>query len=96
MKINVISVLTLKYFNDVVFERTSSLSIKGVVKKQGVNIPCRVRLYDRVSGQLVSDILSDSSGNYEFKNLTKIPFFLVAHDPLAQKNAVISDMVVPK
>lgn len=71
-------------------------SIRGVVRKLGVNLPCRVRLYEKQTGIKVDEILTDEFGNYVFTNLEKIKFFIIAHDPLSQYNAVIQDNVVPK
>lgn len=70
--------------------------IKGTVFKQGVQTPCRVRLYEKSSGLKISETLTDVSGRYCFTNLEKIRFFLVAHDPASQFNAFIQDNVVPK
>lgn len=84
------------YINDVRFDFKNPLKIKGSVKKTGINLPCRVLLYDRVSNQLVADKLTDNSGNFEFNHLSKMVFFIVAHDPASQFNAVIQDNVVPK
>ncbi|MCK4100807.1 hypothetical protein [Acinetobacter radioresistens] len=56
----------------------------------------RVRLFEKLSGKLVVETLTDSLGNYSFKNLSKTSFFLVTHDPASQFNAVIQDNVVPK
>lgn len=72
------------------------LSIKGQVKEKNIPIPCRVRLFERQSGRLISDIETDNIGNYVFNHLTANRFFVVAHHPLNQYNAVIADMVVPK
>ena len=72
------------------------MSIKGLVKKQNTPIPCRVRLFERLSGRLINEVLTDNSGNYEFNHLTANKFFIVAHHPLNQYNAVIADLVVPK
>lgn len=71
-------------------------SIKGQVKEVGVSIPCRVRLFEKSTGRLISDVLTDSGGKYEFRNLLKVKFFIVAHHPASQFNAVIQDNVVPK
>lgn len=71
-------------------------SIKGQVKELGNNIPCRVRLFEKNTGRLIADIATDEFGNYEFLNLIKTRFFIVAHHPLNQYNAVIQDNVVPK
>ena len=74
----------------------SVYSIKGQVKELGNNIPCRVRLFEKLSGRLIADKLTDIYGNYEFDHLTKTKFFIVAHHPASQFNAVIQDNVVPK
>lgn len=71
-------------------------TIMGSVSKQGVQIPCRVRIYEKSSGLKISETLTDPSGQYYFTNLEKLRFFLVAHDPASQFNAVIQDNVVPK
>lgn len=72
------------------------LSIKGTVTEINLPIPCRVRLFEKLSGRMVSDVVTDNSGNYEFTNLVPVQFFLVAHHPTSQLNAVIQDNVVPK
>lgn len=72
------------------------LSIKGTVKEKNINIPCRVRLFERVSGRLIAEKLTDRSGNYEFNHLTLSKLVLIAHHPASLFNAVIQDNVVPK
>ncbi len=72
------------------------LSIKGTVKQKNIPIPCRVRLFEKLSGRMIADVLTDNVGNYEFNHLTQAKFFLVAHHPKNQFNAVIQDNVVPK
>ena len=71
-------------------------SIMGQVKELGNNIPCRVRLFEKTSGRLIADVATDEIGNYAFPNLIKTRFFVVAHHPASQFNAVIQDNVVPK
>lgn len=71
-------------------------SIKGQVKELGNNIPCRVRLFEKSTGRLIADVATDEAGNYKFLNLIKTKFFVVAHHPASQFNAVIQDNVVPK
>lgn len=71
-------------------------SIKGQVKELGNNIPCRVRLFEKSTGRLIADVATDEVGNYKFINLMKARFFVVAHHPENQYNAVIQDNVVPK
>ncbi|RKG50347.1 carboxypeptidase regulatory-like domain-containing protein [Acinetobacter cumulans] len=72
------------------------LSIKGKVSEKNTPIPCRVRLFEKLSGRLIADIQTDKNGNYEFDHLTKTNFFIVAHHPQSQYNAVIQDNMVPK
>ena len=72
------------------------MSIQGSVKELNIHFPCRVRLFERLSGRLINEVLTDNSGNYEFNHLTANKFFIVAHHPLNQYNAVIADLVVPK
>lgn len=77
-------------------DQEKGLIIKGAVKKQGLPLPCRVRLYERATGQILRDIATDEQGNYEFDHLVKIAYYITAFDPLRQFNAVIQDNVVPK
>lgn len=70
--------------------------ISGTVLKSSAPIPCRIRLYEKITGEKLSEVLSDVNGGYEFTNLEKSTYFLVAHDPASQFNAVIQDNVVPK
>ena len=81
---------------DIILTSEKGLSIKGQVKEVGAPIPCRVRLFEKLSGRLIADKLTDIYGNYEFDHLNKIKFFIVAHHPTSQFNAVIQDNVVPK
>lgn len=72
------------------------LKITGKVKEIGTNIPCRVRLFEKISGALVADIRTDDAGHYEFTQLMRTRFFIVAHHPADEFNAIIQDNVVPK
>lgn len=81
---------------DGVISNLKGLSIKGQVSEKGAQIPCRVRLFEKQSGRMIADKLTDDHGNYEFDHLTKTNFFIVAHHPASQFNAVIQDNVVPK
>lgn len=81
---------------DAVLTSDKGLSIKGQVKEVGAPIPCRLRLFEKISGRLIADKLTDKNGFYEFDHLTKTKFFIVAHHPASQFNAVIQDNVVPK
>ena len=78
------------------YDQEKGLTIKGAVKKQGLQIPCRVRLYERATGQILRDIATDDHGNHEFDHLVNITYYVTAFDPKRQFNAVIQDNVVPK
>ena len=81
---------------DGVLTLLNGLEIKGQVKELGSNIPCRVRLFERQTGRLINEVVTDNSGNYEFDHLAMGTFFIIAHHPASQYNAVIQDNVVPK
>ena len=72
------------------------MSIKGLVKEQNTPIPCRVRLFEKLSGRLIADVLTDNTGYYTFDHLTETKFFIVAHHPQNQYNAVIQDNIIPE
>ena len=55
-----------------------------------------IRLFEKLSGRLIANKLTDENGFYEFDHLTKIKLFIVAHHPASQFNAIIQDNVVPK
>lgn len=94
IKFNVIPVINPVL--DAILTSNKGLSIKGQVKEVGAPIPCRLRLFEKISGRLIADKLTDKNGFYEFDHLTKTKFFIVAHHPASQFNAVIQDNVVPK
>lgn len=74
----------------------AGMKIQGVIFLQGVNIECRVRLFEKQTGRLIYDVKSDKNGRYKFTKLPFSNFFIVAHHPKSQYNAVIQDNVVPK
>ncbi len=82
--------------DDIIFALDKGLSITGTVKQKNIPIPCRVRLFEKLSGRMIADVMTDNAGNYVFNHLTQAKFFLVAHHPQNQFNAVIQDNVVPK
>jgi hypothetical protein len=75
---------------------SSHLKVQGFVKKNGISIPCRVRIFEKLSGAIIQDVVTDHNGKYTFSNLGNMVFFVVAHDPASHYNAVIQDNVVPK
>ncbi len=88
---------TLVFQNNIAFKTSNAKSIKGQVQEKKVPLPCRVRLFERKSGQLMAEVATDSQGYYAFYNLNdEERFFVVAHHPASQFNAVIQDNVVPK
>lgn len=72
-------------------------SIIGTVKRKNTSYQASVQLYERATGILIDQKLSDASGNYRFSNLSNnYKYLLIAKDPQRIFNAVIKDMVVPK
>lgn len=71
-------------------------AIRGRVSELGIKLPCRVRLFEKNSGRLIADVLTNDAGYYEIRGLAKVAFFIVAHHPASKFNAVIQDNVVPK
>ena len=88
--------LAYRSMSDQIRTQGVGLKIIGSVSQKNTLIPCRVRLFEKLSGRLIADIQTDSIGNYEFDHLTNTNFFIVAHHPQNQYNAVIQDNVVPK
>ena len=82
--------------SDLILTSDIGLAIKGQVKELNIPFPCRLRLFERASGRLISEVMTDQSGNYVFNHLTTNKFFIVAHHPSNTYNAVIADLVVPK
>ena len=88
---------TLVFKNNIAFKTSDAKSIKGQVREENTPTPCRVRLFERKSGQLMAEVATDSQGHYAFYNLSdEERFFVVAHHPRLRFNAVIQDNVVPK
>ena len=87
---------TLVFKNNIAFKTADAKSIKGQVQEMQVPLPCRLRLFEKTSGRMVFETVTDQNGFYEFDHLTKTKFFIVAHHPENQFNAVIQDNVVPK
>lgn len=77
-------------------DASSRLAIRGVVKQQGGEYVARVRLYDKSSGNLLSDKKTNLNGAYIFQNLSPKKYQVVAIDVESNFNAVIQDNVVPK
>ena len=97
MSIKIDQPITLVFKNNIAFKTSDAKSIKGQVREENTPIPCRVRLFERKSGQLMAEVATDSQGYYAFYNLNdEERFFVVAHHPRLQFNAVIQDNVVPK
>lgn len=71
-------------------------SIRGQVLKRGINIPCRVRLFVKATGQLFKDVVTDENGYYAFEDIPLNRYYVVAHDPDGEYNAVIQDNIIPK
>ena len=96
MAIKIVQPTTLVFKNNIAFKTADAKSIKGQVREENTPIPCRVRLFERKSGQLMAEVATDPQGYYAFYNLNdEEQFFVVAHHPASIYNAVIQDNVVP-
>lgn len=96
MLVNLQAINAICANTDPVLTTDRGLSIKGATKVLGDNARYIVNLFEKSSGRLIANQLSDGNGNYEFSHLTNTKFFLIAHHPASQFNAVIQDNVVPK
>ena len=94
LSLNVVAALCSN--EDLVLTIDKGLSIKGRVSEKNTPIPCRVRLFEKLSGRLIADVLTDNTGDYAFDHLTETKFFIVAHHPQNQYNAVIQDNIIPE
>lgn len=97
MRVKLDQTRSLIFKNNIAFKTSNFQTIKGQVQEKKIPLPCRVRLFERKSGQLMAEVATDSQGYYAFYNLNdEERFFVVAHHPRLQFNAVIQDNVVPK
>jgi hypothetical protein len=72
--------------------------ITNVVSRLGIVGEYQVRLYNRASGELVSEMSSGADGSYAFNDLEYIEngYFVVAFDHTESPvNAAISDLLTP-
>lgn len=76
-----------------------SYRVTGAVDELGVLGRYRVRLFDRISGRILQETLSDADGSYAFNHLAYRAegYFAVAHDHDASpQNAAIADLITPE
>lgn len=69
--------------------------IQGIVLEETMPLPCRVRLYDKLTGVKFAEVVTNNYGHFSFENLDQRIFFIIAHDPKSKNNAVIADHVRP-
>lgn len=62
MSIKIDRPITLVFKNNIAFKTADAKSIKGQVQEKKVPLPCRVRLFERKSGQLMAEIATDNQG----------------------------------
>lgn len=96
MLINLNAISAINANADFILNTEKGLSIKGQVKKKNVPFACRVKLHEKLSGRLIAEVATDPNGFYEFDHLTRTKFYVVAHHPAGEFNAVIQDNVEPK
>lgn len=92
----IVDTIPTKIPNNIFFSRKHRLSIAGTTQRNGIKSPAYVRVYEKISGNLIANSISDKFGNYSFFNLFPGCYVVVAIDPASQFNAVIQDNVVPK
>lgn len=83
-------------FSDTTLTLEKKLSIKGQIKQKDIPYVCRVRLYEKNSGRLALETLTDNEGFYEFNYLSNNTYYIIAQDPERKYNAIIQDNVIPK
>jgi len=96
MKIDFNIIPAICAVSDAVLLTDQRYSIKGQIKEDSISIPCRVRLHEKSSGRIVFDNVTDQNGSFEFNNLNQVLFYVIAHHPLNQFNALILDNLMPK
>lgn len=97
MVIKVVPSVSVIFKNSITYNSFNYKSIKGKILENNSPFPCRVRLFEKPSGVLISEILTDNEGNYEFKNLSNLTsYFLIAHHPESKFNAVVQDNIIPE
>lgn len=74
----------------------AGLSIKCYVKEESVPIPCRIRLFEKNTGRIVQDKVTDNTGFVSFTHLSLVKYFAIAHHPASGFNALIFDNLMPK
>lgn len=75
----------------------AGLSIKCFVKEESVPIPCRIRLFEKSTGRIVKDQVTDITGFVSFTHLNLVKYFAIAHHPANENfNALIFDNLFPK
>lgn len=84
------------YSDGATYKNERNFAIKGRVLKKGIHLPCRVRLFIKATGQLVQDVATDENGYYAFQMISLNRYYVVAHDPDGEYNAVIQDNIIPK
>jgi hypothetical protein len=68
--------------------------IAGTVTVEGTPAARQVRLFDKKTGLLIDETLSQANGAYQFDRLELArEYFVVSHDYTRVFNAVIQDMV---
>lgn len=96
MLINFKTIPAICSYLDPVLSINNGLSIKGQIKQKDLPYVCRVKLYEKNTSRLISEVLTDQEGFYEFNHLSKKIFTIIAHDPSNKFNAVIQDNIIPK
>lgn len=73
--------------------KRSTLLIKGMVFKQGNPTSCRVRAYNRSTGELSSETISKQDGSYVLFGARQRENYIIAVDSGAEFNIAAQDKV---
>jgi hypothetical protein len=71
----------------------ATLLIKGETTKNGVSLSCGVRIYNRNTGQLLNQAISNLEGEYAILGSRAADNYIIAIDPDSEFNLASQDNV---
>lgn len=73
--------------------KRATMLVKGVTFKLGSPTSCRVRVYNRSTGELLSEIISKQDGSYILFGAHQRENYVIAIDPDQEYNLATQDNV---
>lgn len=73
--------------------KRATMLVKGVTFKLGSPTSCRVRVYNRSTGELLSETISKSNGSYILFAVQHAEKYVIAIDPDQEYNLATQDNV---